>query len=140
MKPRETAGFELRPEGDVQFTEEQDNCFTISDDKGSLLTHESETGDQSADIIIVGAGFAGSALAYTLGKDGRQVKVIERDLSLPDRIVGELLQPGGYLKLMELGLEGASSIIFPILKAEGVRQVFFPATIPAYHRAPPVNP
>jgi hypothetical protein len=24
----------------------------------------------------------------------------------PDRIVGELLQPGGYLKLIELGLEG----------------------------------
>ncbi|OMO56313.1 Aromatic-ring hydroxylase-like protein [Corchorus olitorius] len=60
---------------------------------------------ESADIIIVGAGVAGSALAYTLGKDGRRVRVIERDLSLPDRIVGELLQPGGYLKLMELGLE-----------------------------------
>ncbi|PRQ18627.1 putative squalene monooxygenase [Rosa chinensis] len=26
-------------------------------------------------------------------------------LSEPDRIVGELLQPGGYLKLIELGLE-----------------------------------
>ncbi|OMO92135.1 Aromatic-ring hydroxylase-like protein [Corchorus olitorius] len=57
------------------------------------------------DIIIVGAGVAGSALAYTLAKDGRQVKVIERDLNEPDRIVGELLQPGGYLKLIELGLE-----------------------------------
>ncbi|CAJ2678267.1 unnamed protein product [Trifolium pratense] len=56
-------------------------------------------------IIIVGAGVAGAALAYTLGKDGRQVHVIERDLSEPDRIVGELLQPGGYLKLLELGLE-----------------------------------
>lgn len=32
--------------------------------------------------------------------------VIERDLTEQDRIVGELLQPGGYLKLMELGLEG----------------------------------
>ena len=32
--------------------------------------------------------------------------VIERDLTEPDRIVGELLQPGGYLKLLELGLEG----------------------------------
>ncbi|WJX52391.1 Squalene epoxidase 1 [Trifolium repens] len=57
------------------------------------------------DIIIVGAGVAGAALAYTLGKDGRRVHVIERDLSEPDRIVGELLQPGGYLKLLELGLE-----------------------------------
>ncbi|PRQ20799.1 putative squalene monooxygenase [Rosa chinensis] len=30
-------------------------------------------------------------------------------LSEPDRIVGELLQPGGYLKLIELGLEGICS-------------------------------
>ncbi|PRQ15781.1 putative squalene monooxygenase [Rosa chinensis] len=59
----------------------------------------------SPDIVIVGAGVVGSALAYTLGKDGRQVHVIERDLTEPDRIVGELLQPGGYLRLIELGLE-----------------------------------
>lgn len=31
--------------------------------------------------------------------------LLERDLAEPDRIVGELLQPGGYLKLKELGLE-----------------------------------
>lgn len=29
----------------------------------------------------------------------------------PDRIVGELLQPGGYLKLIELGLEGKREYI-----------------------------
>ncbi|XP_075520794.1 squalene monooxygenase SE1-like [Primulina tabacum] len=57
------------------------------------------------DIIIVGAGVAGAALACTLAKEGRRVRVIERDLTEPDRIVGELLQPGGYLKLIELGLE-----------------------------------
>ncbi|XP_021767667.1 squalene monooxygenase-like [Chenopodium quinoa] len=58
----------------------------------------------SSDVIIVGAGVAGAALAHTLGKDGRRVHVIERDLAEPDRIVGELLQPGGYLKLIDLGL------------------------------------
>ncbi|KAL9687425.1 hypothetical protein QQ045_031826 [Rhodiola kirilowii] len=58
-----------------------------------------------SDIIIVGAGVAGAALAHTLAKDGRRVHVIERDLSEHDRIVGELLQPGGYLKLVELGLQ-----------------------------------
>ncbi|KAJ8769373.1 hypothetical protein K2173_002577 [Erythroxylum novogranatense] len=91
-----------------------------------------------SDVIIVGAGVAGAALAYALGKvlrlslkkiksfviispktycflilngqlfanlqDGRQVHVIERDMREPDRIVGELLQPGGYFKLIELGL------------------------------------
>ncbi|XP_009621693.1 squalene monooxygenase SE1 [Nicotiana tabacum] len=65
----------------------------------------SKDANDNADIIIVGAGVAGAALAHTLGKEGRRVKVIERDLTEPDRIVGELLQPGGFLKLQELGLE-----------------------------------
>ncbi|TYH78231.1 hypothetical protein ES332_D04G211000v1 [Gossypium tomentosum] len=59
----------------------------------------------TTDIIIVGAGVAGAGLAYSLGKDGRQVRVIERDLNPPDRIAGESLMPRGYLKLIELGLE-----------------------------------
>ncbi|XP_008798906.2 squalene monooxygenase SE1-like [Phoenix dactylifera] len=62
-------------------------------------------GDGGTDVIVVGAGVAGSSIAHTLGKDGRRVHVIERDLTEPDRIVGELLQPGGYLRLIELGLE-----------------------------------
>lgn len=41
--------------------------------------------------------------------------VIERDLSEPDRIVGELLQPGGYLKLIELGLKGKAHFCYLIL-------------------------
>ncbi|CAI9115730.1 OLC1v1016716C1 [Oldenlandia corymbosa var. corymbosa] len=67
--------------------------------------HQDRSTDGSPEVIIVGAGVAGAALACCLGKDGRRVLVIERDLSEQDRIVGELLQPGGYLKLMELGLE-----------------------------------
>ncbi|KAL4347632.1 hypothetical protein GQ457_17G001870 [Hibiscus cannabinus] len=58
----------------------------------------------TTDVIIVGAGVAGAALAYSLGKDGRRVRVIERDLNAPERIAGEGLMPGGYLKLIELGL------------------------------------
>ncbi|KAL0322959.1 UNVERIFIED_CONTAM: Squalene epoxidase 1 [Sesamum angustifolium] len=68
--------------------------------------------DDGYDIIIVGAGVAGAALAHTLGKEGRRVHVIERDLTEPDRIVGELLQPGGYLKLIELGLEVIDDLMF----------------------------
>ncbi|KAM6967773.1 squalene monooxygenase [Aplochiton taeniatus] len=59
------------------------------------------------DVVIVGAGVLGSAMAAVLARDGRKVTVIERDLREPDRIVGELLQPGGYRALKELGLEGA---------------------------------
>ncbi|XP_072045792.1 squalene monooxygenase-like [Amphiura filiformis] len=57
------------------------------------------------EVIIVGSGIFGSAMAATLGKDGRRVTVIERDMKEPKRIVGELLQPGGYQALRALGLE-----------------------------------
>lgn len=54
----------------------------------------------------MGSGVLGSSLAAVLSRDGRKVTVIERDLKEPDRIVGELLQPGGFNALKELGLEG----------------------------------
>ncbi|KAK9474181.1 squalene epoxidase-domain-containing protein [Dipodascopsis tothii] len=60
--------------------------------------------EASYDAIIVGSGIAGSALAHALGRDGRRVLLIERDWSEPDRIVGELLQPGGVESLRKLGL------------------------------------
>ena len=63
------------------------------------------------DILIVGAGIAGSALAHTLSSSSplsksRALKIalLERSLSEPDRIVGELLQPGGVSALTSLGL------------------------------------
>ncbi|KAF0886715.1 squalene monooxygenase [Crocuta crocuta] len=59
------------------------------------------------EVIIVGSGVVGSALAAMLSRDGREVTVIERDLAEPDRIVGEFLQPGGYRVLKDLGLEDA---------------------------------
>lgn len=63
------------------------------------------THDYDYDVIVVGAGIVGSALSTALAKQGRKVLVIERDLTQPDRIVGELLQPGGVGKLKELGME-----------------------------------
>ena len=59
-----------------------------------------------SEIVIVGGGILGSALGASLAQDGRVVTVVERDLSEPVRIVGELLQPGGYRALRKLGLKG----------------------------------
>jgi squalene monooxygenase len=59
-----------------------------------------------ADVVIVGAGIAGCALAVALGKQGRSVILLEKNLKEPDRIVGELLQPGGVWALEKLGIEG----------------------------------
>ncbi|OLL24513.1 Squalene monooxygenase [Neolecta irregularis DAH-3] len=56
------------------------------------------------EVIIVGAGVLGSAMAYSLGNQGRKVLLIERDFTEPDRIVGELLQPGGVNALKNLGM------------------------------------
>ena len=58
---------------------------------------------------MVGAGVLGSSMAAVLARDGRKVTVVERELSEPDRIVGELLQPGGYKALKKLGLEGMAA-------------------------------
>ena len=64
--------------------------------------------ERHADGIIVGAGIAGCALAVALGKQGRRVVLLERSLKEPDRIVGELLQPGGVRALQDLGIAGPS--------------------------------
>ena len=45
---------------------------------------------EAYDVIVVGAGVVGAALSTSLGRAGRRVLVLERDMSEPDRIVGEL--------------------------------------------------
>lgn len=61
------------------------------------------------DVLIVGAGIAGPALAHGLSTLPRtkkpRIALLERSLAEPDRIVGELLQPGGVIALRKLGLE-----------------------------------
>ncbi|KAK1759461.1 squalene epoxidase-domain-containing protein [Echria macrotheca] len=57
-----------------------------------------------ADVVVVGAGVFGCAVAYALAEQGRSVILLERWMHEPDRIVGELLQPGGVAALRKLGL------------------------------------
>jgi squalene monooxygenase len=57
-----------------------------------------------ANVVIVGAGILGCAIAVALGNQGRSVLLLEKSLKEPDRIVGELLQPGGVQALEKLGL------------------------------------
>jgi len=74
----------------------EDLTFDISEER-RRLHHE-------ADVVIVGAGILGCAIAVALGKQGRSVILLEKSLKEPDRIVGELLQPGGVEALEKLGL------------------------------------
>ncbi|RDA95116.1 hypothetical protein CP533_2147 [Ophiocordyceps camponoti-saundersi (nom. inval.)] len=57
-----------------------------------------------ADVVVVGAGVFGCAIAFALANQGRSVLLLERRMAEPDRIVGELLQPGGMAALRRLGL------------------------------------
>ncbi|KKY29095.1 putative squalene epoxidase [Phaeomoniella chlamydospora] len=72
-----------------------------------LIDHETTRRrlHHEADVVIVGAGVLGSALAVAFGDQGRSVILLERSLKEPDRIVGELLQPGGVDALEKLGLQ-----------------------------------
>ncbi|KAF4548763.1 Squalene epoxidase-like protein [Elsinoe fawcettii] len=56
------------------------------------------------DVVIVGAGIFGCAIAVALANQGRSVILLEKSLKEPDRIVGELLQPGGCAALEKLGM------------------------------------
>ena len=56
----------------------------------------------------MGAGIVGCAAAVAFGNQGRSVLLLEKSLKEPDRIVGELLQPGGVNALEKLGMSGAS--------------------------------
>lgn len=87
-----------------------DSCSRTSkkrDVKRKRATDSQSGQAEDPEVIIVGAGVLGSAMAAVLARDGRRVTVVERDMKEPDRIVGELLQPGGYRALRELGLEDA---------------------------------
>lgn len=58
----------------------------------------------SADVVVVGAGVFGCAIAWAMGCQGRSVILLEKSMKQPDRIVGELLQPGGVAALEQLGM------------------------------------
>jgi squalene monooxygenase len=77
-----------------------------------------------AEVVIVGAGIVGCALAVALGKQGRSVILLERSLKQPDRIVGELLQPGGVAAVEKLGLRDCLDGIDAI-KVQGYAVVYY---------------
>jgi menaquinone-9 beta-reductase len=50
---------------------------------------------QDYDLITVGGGLAGSALAIAMAKHGARVLVIEREEAFKDRVRGEGITPWG---------------------------------------------
>jgi 2-polyprenyl-6-methoxyphenol hydroxylase-like FAD-dependent oxidoreductase len=64
------------------------------------------------DLIIVGGGLAGSALAQSMAEQGARVVVLEREREFHDRIRGEGMHPWGVHEVRELG-------VYETLKAGG---------------------
>ena len=56
------------------------------------------------DLLIVGGGLAGSALAVVMGRAGASVVVAERVVAFRDRIRGEVLHPWGVAEAYALDL------------------------------------
>ena len=56
------------------------------------------------DVVIIGAGVAGGAMATRLARNGHTVLVLERTRVHVDRIRGEFLAPWGVREARELGL------------------------------------
>jgi 2-polyprenyl-6-methoxyphenol hydroxylase-like FAD-dependent oxidoreductase len=61
----------------------------------------------SADVVIVGGGIAGSALALVLARQGLEVTVLEQQTEYHDRVRGEVLVPWGVAEAEELGILAA---------------------------------
>jgi 2-polyprenyl-6-methoxyphenol hydroxylase-like FAD-dependent oxidoreductase len=57
------------------------------------------------DVVVVGGGIAGSALAATLAHSDVSVLVLERQERFRDRVRGESMSPWGVLEARRLGVE-----------------------------------
>ena len=56
------------------------------------------------DVIAVGGGLGGAALAKVLAQNGRRVLVVERESQFKDRIRGEWIAPWGVTEAQRLGI------------------------------------
>ena len=57
-----------------------------------------------SDVVIVGGGIAGSALALVLARRGATVTVLERQQDYADRVRGEYMHPWGVAEAQRLGI------------------------------------
>jgi menaquinone-9 beta-reductase len=57
------------------------------------------------DIITVGGGIGGAALAKAMAEHGARVLVVERETQFKDRVRGEFMAPWGVAEARELGVD-----------------------------------
>src|SRR5450432_3447785 len=74
---------------------------------GSRTPWGGTTVETAAEIVIVGGGIAGMALASALARDGREVAVLEASIEYEDKVRGEEMCPWGVAEARDLGVERA---------------------------------
>ena len=70
----------------------------------------------SYDIITIGGGLGGAALAKVMADSGARVLVLESELEFKDRVRGEVMVSWGVAEAQELG-------IYEIMKSAGAKEI-----------------
>jgi menaquinone-9 beta-reductase len=86
---------------------------------------------QHYDLVVVGGGLAGAAVARAMASSGARVLVLERERAFRDRVRGDLLYPWGVAEARRLGIHG-------LLVDEVAREARF--WLSQLHGAPPADP
>lgn len=76
--------------------------------------HEVRT---SYDVVVIGAGLAGSTVATLLARDGRDVSLFEKETFPRDKLCGEFLSPESQKTLDDLGLKSRLTADAPKIRA-----------------------
>jgi 2-polyprenyl-6-methoxyphenol hydroxylase-like FAD-dependent oxidoreductase len=63
-------------------------------------------GSKTYDLITVGGGLGGSALAKAMAEHGARVLVVERERRFKDRVRGEAMHPWGSRRRVHWGSMG----------------------------------
>jgi len=83
------------------------------------------------DLVVVGGGLGGAALAKCIAERGARVLLLERDRQFKDRVRGEFLCPWGVAEASRLGIDG----LLREQCAQAVRWVdFFSGNVLTAHR------
>lgn len=107
--------------------------FSASSDEAREIMRQA-----SVDYLGRGGIYTSGAMALLSGLNPRPSSLIFHFLAMAVFGVGRLLLPFPSPKRLWIGAKLIWVRAFSIIKAEGVRQMFFPATVPALYRAPPV--
>ncbi|EPH07188.1 geranylgeranyl reductase [Propionibacterium sp. oral taxon 192 str. F0372] len=93
------------PGGAAKGTDVSQVTSTVRGPRASLLDTETPTGDQQAEVIVVGAGPAGSATATFLARYGVDVVLLDKARFPRDKICGDGLTPRSVRMLARLGID-----------------------------------